>query len=127
MKKVLIVDDDPDIVLSMRTVLEKEGYQIVTAADSKECLEKIRSEKPGLIILDVMMENMSSGINAAREIKKDPDSKNIPIIMLTAIKEKLGFDFNREAGDEQWLPVDDYCEKPLNPRDLVEKVGKYLT
>ena len=65
-------------------------------------------------------------IERARTIKTDEATKETPILMLTAIKEKMGLDFKKEAGDETWLPVDDYCEKPLNPDDLLLKVENLL-
>jgi len=73
-----------------------------------------------------MMETGDKGFDVARELKNDPSNKGIPILMLTAIKEKTGLDFKKEAGDEVWLPVDDYVEKPLKPEELIAKVEKLL-
>jgi len=126
MAKILIIDDDPDIVEAMKVVLESRQYQVAVAKNGQEGLKKLNSEKPDLIILDVMMETGDKGFDVAREIKKNEDSKNIPIIMLTAIKEKVGLDFKKEAGDEVWLPVDDYCDKPLKSEELIRKVESLL-
>ena len=126
MAKILIVDDDPDIVESMRVVLKSRGYQVSCAFSGREGLKKMREEIPDLIVLDVMMPDGMDGFEVAREIKGDPKSKHIPILMLTAIKEKTGLDFQKEAGDEDWLPVEDYCSKPLNHDALVKKVSKLL-
>lgn len=126
MARILIVDDDPDIVEAMRVVLESRGHKIVSAKSGAEGLKKIKLESPDLVILDVMMETMDKGFEVAREIKSDKGSKDVPILMLTAIKDKMGMDFKKEAGDETWLPVDDYVEKPLKPQELLEKVEKLL-
>lgn len=126
MAKILIIDDDPDIVESMRVVLESKGYGVSCALNGPEGLKKAREERPDLIILDVMMPGGIDGFEIAREIKKDAGIKNASILMLTAIKEKTGLDFQKEAGDEDWLPVDDYCAKPLNHDALLKKVGKLL-
>lgn len=124
--KILIIDDDPDIVESMTVVLESADYKVAVARSGEEGLRKVRQDKPDLVILDVMMETDDKGFDVAREIKWDQRLKEIPILMLTAIKEKTGLDFGKEAGDEDWLPVDDYCDKPLNPDELISKVEALL-
>lgn len=126
MAKILIVDDDQDITESMKVVLESKGYKVIPAYSGKEGLEKTKQQGPDLIILDIMMEKGDSGFDVCRELKKDQRYKNIPILMLTAIKEKTGMDFKKEAGDEVWLPVDDYVEKPLKPEELITKVEALL-
>ena len=125
MAKILIIDDDADIVESMRIVLESNNYEVISASNGQEGLDKVKGENPDLIILDVMMPNMD-GFEISRVIKSDTDHKNIPILMLTAIKEKSGLDFKKEAGDKTWLPVDDYCEKPLDSQELITKIEKLL-
>lgn len=124
MPKILIIDDDPDITEGMRVVLESENYQVSSAKSGEDGIKKVKQEKFDLVILDVMMETKDKGFEVAREIKKE--NKNTPIIMLTAIKEKLGFDFKEEAGDQDWLPVDDYLDKPLKPQELISKVENLL-
>lgn len=126
MARVLIIDDDPDITEAMKVVLESKNYKVITAKSGNEGLKKVGPEKPDLIILDVMMETADKGFDVARELKRDPKYKSIPILMLTAIKEKTGLDFKNEAGDEVWLPVDYYADKPLNPDELISKVENLL-
>jgi len=126
MAKILIIDDDPDISEAIRVVLESKNYKVENAGSGEEGLKKVKLDKPDLIILDVMMETGDKGFDVARDLKNSPDYKNIPILMLTAIKEKTGLDFKNEAGDEAWLPVDDYAEKPLRPDQLIAKVEKLL-
>ena len=126
MAKILIVDDDPDIVEAMKVVLESKNHAVSSAGNGQEGLKKIRQDNPDLIILDIMMETLDRGFEVARELKKDQSYKHIPILMLTAIKERIGLDFKTEAGDAVWLPVDDYCDKPLKPEELISKVETIL-
>jgi CheY-like chemotaxis protein len=124
--RILIVDDDADITESMRVVLESKGYSVDSAVDSKDAVSHLESRKPDLIILDVMMKTKSEGFDFSRELKKDSQFKDIPILMLTAIKEKTGIDFKPAAGDETWLPVNDFLDKPITPEQLLEKVESLL-
>ena len=126
MVKILIIDDDADIVESMKVVLESRQYVVAVAKSGKDGLKKVKLEKPDLIILDIMLETGDKGFDVARDLKKDQNCKDIPILMLTAIKEKTGLDFKNEAGDETWLPVDDYMDKPLKPNELISKVEALL-
>ena len=126
MPKILIIDDDPDIVEAMKVILESKNYEVALAKSGEEGLKKTREDRPDLIILDVMMESMDKGFEVARNLKNDQRHKNIPILMLTAIKEKTGLGFEKEAGDPDWLPVDDYCDKPLKPEELISKVEMLL-
>ena len=110
----------------MRVTLGSKGYDIITSGNGEEGLKKARQDKPDLIILDVMMPGMD-GFESCRKLKNDPDLQKIPILMLTAIKDKMGLDFQKEAGDRDWLPVEMYCAKPLDHHDLVQRVESLLT
>ena len=124
--KILIIDDDPDITEAMKVVLETEKYQVQTATNGTEGMEQIKNNTPDLIILDVMMDTPREGFLINRELKKDPTYKNIPVLMITAVKEKTGIDFKPEAGDPAWLPVEDFLDKPIKPEVLLEKVQVLL-
>lgn len=130
-QKILIIDDDPDIVEAMRMPLEANDYKVITANCGKEGLQKAREEVPDLIILDVMMETDTEGFHVAYELrseKQDSEYKNcrkIPILMITAISRKKGMSFSPEK-DEAFLPVDGFIEKPIQPKDLLEKVAELL-
>ena len=124
--RILIVDDDPDIVETTKVVLESEDYSIDSAANGSEAMKKIEINKPDLIILDVMMDTLREGFLLSRELKKNPDYKDIPILMITSVKEKTGIDFKPAAGVETWLPVQDFLEKPVKPAVLLEKVDALL-
>jgi len=122
-RKILIVDDDPDITEAMKIVLENAGYAVDSAKDGDEGMERIRTTKPDLVILDVMMNTMREGFALSRELKKDPEYKDIPVLMVTVVKEKTGLDFKPAAGDESWLPVEEYLDKPVEPSLLLQKVA----
>ena len=125
-KKILIVDDDPDITEVMMVVLETQNYDISGVANSTDAMKQIEQSPPDLIILDVMMDTPREGFVFSRKIKDDPDTKDIPIIMVTAVKEKIGIDFKSVAGDDSWLPVEDFLDKPVQPEVLIEKVAALL-
>ena len=116
--KILIVDDDQDI---------RDSLQVITAADKTEGMEKIKTEKPDLAILDVMMTTFEDGFEMSRELKKDPQFQNMPILMLTGVKNKTGIDFKSTAGDSTWCPVDGFLEKPVEPDVLVAEIEKLLS
>ncbi|MBW7992892.1 MAG: response regulator, partial [Planctomycetes bacterium] len=105
--KIIIVDDDPDYIKVIKTILEREQYTVVTAGDKTEGMEKIRAEKPDLAILDVMMHAWQDGFEMSRQLKKDPQFKNMPVLMLTAVENRTGIGFKSTAGDPTWLPVED--------------------
>ena len=124
--KILIADDDHDIWDSLQAILENRQYVVVTVADRTEGMEKIKTEKPDLVILDVMMSTWQDGFEMSRELKKNPQYKDIPILMLTGVKEQTGIDFKSTAGDPTWCPVDGFLEKPIEPNILLAEVEKLL-
>jgi len=124
--KILLVDDDPDILAAMGIVLEAHGYQLVTAQDGEEGLASLKSEKPDLMILDLLMPKMD-GFAVCQELKDPRMAKyaNIPIIILTSVREDASRRrYELETGLA--LDVDDYVEKPISPHTLVERVEKLL-
>ncbi len=125
--KIMIVDDDPDYIDVLKTILESEQYTVVTAGDKTEGMEKIRAEKPDLAILDVMMNAWQDGFEMSRQLKKDPQFKNMPILMLTAVENRTGIGFKSTAGDPTWLPVDVFLDKPVEPDVLLSEVKKLLS
>ncbi len=125
--KILIVDDDLDFTKAIKVVLESEQYTVVTAANRTEGMEKARIDKPDLVMLDVMMSTWQDGFEMSRELKKDPQYKDIPILILTAVKGKTGIGFKSTAGDPVWLPVDGFLDKPVEPQTLLAEVQKLLS
>ena len=125
--RILIIDDDPDITEAMSVVLENKGYTVASAADGSAGLEQVAAERPDLIILDVMMRISQEGFELSRQLKGSAEYKDIPILMLTAVKDKTGLDFKSTAGDESWLPVEEFLDKPVKPDVLLEKVASLLS
>jgi CheY-like chemotaxis protein len=129
MAKILIIDDDPDIVTAVRLTLENAGHQIVAANSGKDGLEKVKTERPELIILDVMMETHTEGFQLALKLHSpDPASdlkqfKDTPILMLTAIHSTTPM---RYEPDIDYLPVELFVDKPIDPDDLTKKVSWIL-
>ena len=124
-KKILIIEDDIDLVESMRLTLEKEGFVVIDAQDGKEGLAKIKTDKPDLVLLDVMMETQDEGFRVAYQIRKDKETTALPIIMLTAVSQKTGFPFDKDK-DGEFLPVNEFIEKPINPDTLIKIVKTQL-
>jgi two-component system, OmpR family, alkaline phosphatase synthesis response regulator PhoP len=117
--KILVVDDEIYIVHILDFSLGMEGYDVVTALDGEQALEKIKTEKPDLIVLDIMMPKLD-GYEVCKTIKSDPATKQIPVILLSAkgrnVDQKMGFD----------VGADDYITKPFSPRKLVERINQLL-
>ena len=124
-KKILIIDDDPDFVDSIRAVLEARDYIVESAPDGTEGFKKAKEIIPNLIILDVMMTKNTEGFEVSREFQKDEDLKSVPIIMITGIREQMNLAFGFEP-DGTWLPVKAVLEKTIKPDQLLAKVAEFI-
>jgi len=125
-RKILIVDDDVDLCDSLKALLENAGYAAATATGRAEGMEKMRTERPDLLVLDVMMETWHDGFEMSRELKQDPLLRRTPIVMLTSVEERTGVDVKSSAGDPTWLPVDCFLDKPVEPDVLLAEIEKLL-
>lgn len=124
--KILVVDDDPDILMAISAVLEAHTHIVVTACDGEEGLVKLKEERPDLMILDLLMPKMD-GFAVLKELQDPRRSKysNIPVLILTSVREDVSRRrYELETGLE--LDVEDYVEKPIDPHALVERVEKLL-
>ena len=124
-KKILIIDDDPDFVDSVKAVLEARDYIVESAPDGTEGLKKAREIIPNLIILDVMMTKNTEGFEVSREFQKEDALKSIPIIIITGIREQMNLAFGFEP-DGTWLPVKAVLEKTIKPDQLLAKVAEFI-
>lgn len=122
-RKVLIIDDDPDFVKSTGTVLKSGGYEVVEAYSGKEGLEKSKTEKPDLYIIDLMMETYSEGSNIVKALTDDEETKEKPRIMITSVDLKGPWDSYPE---DDWMPCDYVLQKPVSPGDLLQYVNRAL-
>jgi len=121
--KILLVDDDPDLVAATKIVLETK-YEVITATEGEEGLKKAKEENPDLIILDIIMP-VKDGFTAAEQIKKDPKLSEVPIIMLTSYAERKG-ETNIPVSKGMTLEAEDYIEKPVKPEELLKRVDDLL-
>jgi len=117
--RILVVDDEIYIVHILDFSLGMEGYEVLTALDGEQALERLKSDKPDLIVLDIMMPKVD-GYEVCRTIKSNPETQHIPVILLSAkgrnVDQKMGFD----------VGADDYITKPFSPRKLVERINQLL-
>ena len=120
MKKILIVDDRLEVRELVEVTLRVKDYRILQASSGEEALEMVQSEKPDLILMDIMMPGGMDGLEATRILKNDPSTKDCTIIILTAKGQKTDREKGLEAG------ADDYFVKPFSPLDLIKKVEEVL-
>ena len=118
MKRILVADDESDVVELLKFLLEKDGYSVMTAANGKDALDLVKNEKPDLVLLDVMMPEMD-GYSVQNQLLENPETKSIPVIILTA-KGQLR-DVFAMAGN-----VKAYIEKPFDPKALRTKIQESL-
>jgi CheY-like chemotaxis protein len=129
MARILIIDDDPDIVMAARLCLQSAGHDVFDARNSEKGLSLLEEIKPDLIILDVMMDSATEGFQTALKLRS-PDATSplaaysrIPIVMLTALHSTTDLRF---APDQDYLPVDVFIDKPIDPDALISKVNALL-
>jgi len=123
--KILLVDDDTDFLEMHKAVLKNHGYEVLTATNGQEGMERVRAEMPDLIILDLIMEKHDAGFSFSKKIKTDPLFKKIPILMVTSVGETTGFHFSFQD-DGYWMKTDDFLDKPVMPEVLIDRVEKLL-
>jgi len=125
MAKVLLVDDDLDFSEATKTILESKSFEVGVAYDGVEGWEKVKAERPDLIVLDVMMPR-KDGYEMCKELKADPKYSNIPVLLLTAVAENVSTSrYTTLMGME--TEADDYINKPVEPRELVKRIEALLS
>ena len=123
MSRILVVDDDPDFVEIIRTILLKEKYEVDTAANGDQALEKVRTEKPDLIILDIMMSTILDGVSVSQELREDPELRKIPLVMVSSI---ASTEHAEVFPTDEYLHVDRWLSKPVQPQDLLAAVRRFV-
>lgn len=129
--KILIIDDDPDLVESIRITLEANNYQVFSAGNGTEGLKMVKEVNPDLIILDVMMDSITEGFQVSQKLRsRDPQSEfkdysQIPILMVTAVSQKMNMKFSPDE-DGDYLPVNEFIEKPIRLEALLERIKKLV-
>ncbi len=128
--KVLVIDDDPDVLDATRLLLEKRGFEVLTAANPEEGFCRLQEGKPDVVVLDVMMPHGTEGFQWLWDIRRhmDPKIRDVPVIMLTSIHDTTRMRFHEGDADEsgEYLPVQAFLDKPLDPDKLAAKVEAIL-
>jgi CheY-like chemotaxis protein len=126
-KSILIIDDDVQLVDSLKNLLESVGYRVSYAYQSNEGMKLAQEIKPDLILLDVLFAGPPGpdGIEVSRQLHQDPVVKDIPVIILSGVKQVLDFPVTLSP-DETWMPVKAFLEKPFKPKELLAEIEKIL-
>jgi len=127
--KILVIDDDPDFLDAVTPILESALYSVTTAVNPDEGKEKLFSEKPDLILLDIMMDSLFDGFSLCHAIKTSTEYKEFndtPIIFVSAVKEKTGSRFQFKGQEQGMVGPDDYIDKPVKPDDLLSRIKRLL-
>ncbi|MCE1247937.1 MAG: response regulator [Firmicutes bacterium] len=124
-KKILIVDDDPDFTAMNQAVLENAGYSVMVAHNSRDGIGLIKTQKPDLLLLDVMMGTDVEGFDAVDKIRDNPIIKDIPIIMITAFSEHHEVPW-AEKPEKEWVNVEQFLTKPVSPEVLISEVKRLV-
>ncbi|MFC1568709.1 response regulator transcription factor [bacterium] len=122
MSKILIVDDDTDFVEAVRIVLEKNGYEVISAHSREQGMQTFQDVNPDMMILDVMMDSPDDGFTMAHDIRKKGFTK--PILMLSSVSKVTGMNFDK---DSDLVPVDAFEEKPISPEKLISQIKELLS
>jgi DNA-binding response OmpR family regulator len=125
-KRLIIIDDDPDFVGGIKSVLEKAEYQVDTAYNPKDGFQALQARHYDLLLLDIMMGRGAEGIALARKIRKDPKLREMPVLIITGVREQIAFLFPGQAVHPNFVDVDELVEKPVEPKLLLEKVDALL-
>jgi len=128
-EKILVIDDDPDFIDAVTTILKSAMYEVSTAPNPKEGKDKILAEKPDLILLDIMMDSLFDGFSLCHAIKTAKDFeivKDTPVIFVSAVRELTGSRFQFDGVDQGLVGPDDYIDKPVKPDELLARIAKLL-
>lgn len=126
-QSILVIDDDVQLVDTVKTLLEAVGYRVLHAYQAEKGLEIARESKPDLILLDVMFAGPPGpdGIELSRRVHQDAELKDIPVIILSGVRKVLDYPF-RISPDDTWMPVKAFLEKPITPAKLLAEIEKVL-
>jgi CheY-like chemotaxis protein len=125
--KIVFVDDDRDFLAAQVAFFGAQGYEVVTLDRIADALEKIASEKPDVVVLDLMMEHYDSGFLLGRRLRQDPAMKDVPILMLSGVAGATGHKFAAEtAALKDWIKLDAFLDKPITGRQLLKVVEERL-
>jgi len=122
-KRLLIIDDDPDFVSGIKTILNTAGFEVNVAYNPKEGMKALQTEQYDLLLLDIMMGRGAEGVMIARKLRKDVRLREMPVLIITGMREQIAFLFPGEPVHPRFVEVDELVEKPIEPAMLLEKVN----
>ncbi len=125
-KKLLMIDDDPDFVDGILSILTNAGYEVDTAYNPKDGFEALESKPYDLLLLDIMMGRGAEGIMIARKMRKDPKLRELPVLIITGIREQIAYLFPGQPVHPHFVEVDELVEKPVEPDFLLERVSALI-
>jgi len=125
-KRLLIIDDDPDFVAGIRSILERAGYIVEVQYNPNDGIKALQSKPCDLLLLDIMMGRGAEGIMLARKIRKDPKLQDLPVLIITGIREQIAFLFPGQTIHPGFMHMDELVEKPVEPNLLLDKVSGLL-
>ncbi|MCK4897802.1 MAG: response regulator [Anaerolineales bacterium] len=125
-KRLLIIDDDPDFVEGIRLILEGADYVVHVEYNPKDGYEALEKDPPDLLLLDIMMGRGAEGIMLARKIRKDPVLREVPVLIITGIREQMAFLFPGEPVHPGFVAIDELVEKPVEPEFLLDRVSALI-
>jgi CheY-like chemotaxis protein len=125
-KNLLIIDDDPDFVEGIKSILDTAGYSVDVAYNPKNGLQALQSKTYDLLLLDIMMGRGAEGIMIARKLRKDVKLREMPVLIITGIREQMAFLFPGEPVHPRFVAVDEVVEKPIEPKLLLDKVSTLI-
>lgn len=125
-KRLLMIDDDPDFVEGIKAVLQKADYEVDVAYNPEDGLRALRSKDYSLLLLDILMGRGAEGIMIARQMRKDPKLRELPVLIITGIREQMAFLFPGGPVHPHFVEVDEMVEKPVEPKLLLDRVSALL-
>lgn len=125
-KKLLMIDDDPDFVSGIRAILDTAGFEVEVAYNPKDGLQALQTKKYDLLLLDIMMGRGAEGIMIARKLRKDAKLREMPVLIMTGMREQIAFLFPGEPVHPRFVEVDELMEKPVEPKVLIDKVNSLI-
>jgi len=125
-KKILMIDDDPDFVSGIKAILDKAGFEVEVTYNPKDGLQALQTKQYDLLLLDIMMGRGAEGIMIARKLRKDAKLREMPVLIITGMREQIAFLFPGEPVHPRFVEVDELVEKPVEPKLLLEKVDSLI-
>jgi len=128
MPKIMVIDDDVELVEDLSAMLKAAGHTVTTFCRVEGAVERLAQDKPELLVLDVMFpEDPSAGLSLAIKVRQQPETKSLPVILLTGVNQEFPLELSAKDIDPKWMPVQDFIEKPVDAQKLLKKIDAILS